>query len=1115
MKCFRCQQDNPPQAKFCLECATPLALRCADCGTQLPAGAKFCFECATPISAPGSSPRLASPEVYTPKHLAERIINSKTALEGERKQVTVLFADLKGSMELLADRDPEEARKILDPVIERMMEAVHRYEGTVNQVMGDGIMALFGAPLAHEDHAVRACYAALRMQETVRQYSDELRRSQGVEVQLRVGVNSGEVVVRSIGSDLRMDYSAVGQTTHLAARMEQLATPGSTRITADSLRFAEGYVIVKPLGPVPIKGQPRPIEVYDLMGASESHARFQVAARRGLSHFVGRAREIEQLREARERIACGHGQVAALIGEAGVGKSRLIYEFLNSHHTHGWLVVRSGSVSYGKATAYLPVIDLLKDYFRIESRDDPRQIREKITGKVLALDEALRPFLPAFLTLLDVPVDDPDWLTLQPAHRRRQTHDGIRRLLVRESQIQPLCVVFEDLHWIDVETQAMIDGLVDTLPAARILLLVNYRPEYRHAWSGKTYYLQIRLDPLPETSASELLDTLLGPGASLSSLKRLLIERTQGNPFFLEESVRTLVEAGVVDGQPGAYWLSRAPGTIQVPPTVQAVLAARIDRLAPEDKTVLQSASAVGKDVPYAVLSAIADVPEDMLRDQIGRLQAAEFLYETKLFPDLEYTFKHAVTHDVTYGSLLGDRRRALHGRIVDAIERLAPDRLAEHVEQLAHHAARGEVWDKARVYLRQCAAKAVSRGALAEAAVYIEQALGVLERAERAPDSRLEAIDLHLMARNALYAVGEHERVLPHLEAAERLVIEGTDVPRLTRVFRYLSTHFFFTGDYPRAIEVGQRAVQAAEESADTDLHFETRLGLALVDFPRGAYRTAAKSLRGLISDMGEDGPKPRFFGINSMSSTTLDFLAAVLAELGEFDEAMVAAEDARRRADAHESRHGPAIAAWAAGYVHVRRGNLRRATKELEFAVDRLRATSVNIVLPAAASILGLTYSIAGRNVEAIPLLEEAVACSRWSWIHSQPLVSLGEGYLLAGRRDAAESQAIHALELAQARGERGIEAWALRLLGETTAQSDAAQPRAEGSYREALTLANELGMRPLGAHCHADLAKLYERTGKRQEAQEYLATATTMYREMGMTYWLEKATKEFEAV
>jgi class 3 adenylate cyclase len=358
----------------------------------------------TPATTPEHAPR-----TYTPPYLAEKILTSCGDLEGERKQVTVLFADLKGSMELLADRDPEEARAILDPVLERMMAAVHHYEGTVNQVMGDGIMALFGAPIAHEDHAVRASYAALHMQEAIGQYAEELLRQKGVDVQIRVGLNSGEVVVRSIGSDLRMDYTAVGQTTHLAARMEQLSRPGTTRLTAATLRLIEGYVEVKPLGPVPVKGLQEPVEVYELLRAGPVRSRLQASAARGLTRFVGRGTELEQLYHALVRAAAGHGQVAAGVGEPGVGKSRLFYEFTRSHHTHGWLLLASHSVSYGKATAYLPVTDLLKGYFQTAPQDDARRRREKVLGKLLTLDRSMEPLLPALLALLEVPVEDPQW----------------------------------------------------------------------------------------------------------------------------------------------------------------------------------------------------------------------------------------------------------------------------------------------------------------------------------------------------------------------------------------------------------------------------------------------------------------------------------------------------------------------------------------------------------------------------------------------------------------------------------------------------------------------------------------------------------------------------------
>jgi class 3 adenylate cyclase len=468
VKCSKCGHDNRIGAKFCEECGASFARKCDKCGTELSETAKFCSECGAPAAdasrfAPTPLSHFGAPRAYTPKHLAEKILTTRAMLEGERKQVTVVFADLKGSMELLAERDPEDARKYLDPVLDHMMEAVHRYEGTVSQVMGDGIMALFGAPLAHEDHAVRACYAALRMQESVKRYAEGVRRTEGIPIQIRVGLNSGEVVVGSIGSDLRMDYTAVGQTTNLAARMEQMATPGSILIPADTLALAEGYIQVNPLGPVAVRGIANPIDVFEVTGAGTVRTRMEASAARGLTPFVGRETELQTLNQALERARDGRGQVVALVGEPGVGKSRLFWEFIHSHRTHGWLVLEGGTASFTKSSVSLPVIDLLKAYFQIEPRDDTRKIREKVTGKILSLDRALEPGLPAFLTLLDVPVEDLQWQSLDPPARRQRTLDALKRLLLRESQVQPLGLALEDLHWIDSETQGLLDSLVDSM----------------------------------------------------------------------------------------------------------------------------------------------------------------------------------------------------------------------------------------------------------------------------------------------------------------------------------------------------------------------------------------------------------------------------------------------------------------------------------------------------------------------------------------------------------------------------------------------------------------------------------------------------------------------------
>jgi len=1062
-----------------------------------------------------TQPRFASPETYTPKHLAEKILTSKAALEGERKQVTVLFADLTGSMELLADRDPEEARKLLDPVLERMIEAVHRYEGTVNQVMGDGIMALFGAPLAHEDHAVRACYAALRMQESVKQYADEVRPSDGAVVKIRVGLNSGEVVVRAIGSDLRMDYTAVGQTTHVAARMEQLAPAGTVRLTRETVRLAEGYVEVRSLGPISVKGLPNPIEVYELTGVGMARTRLQAAAVRGLTRFVGRDAEVEHLRRVLGQAGASRGQVVAIVGEAGVGKSRLVYEFTHSHRVQDQLILEALSVSYGKTTSYLPVIDLLKGYFKIGDRDDHREMRDKVLGRVLGLDRALESLLPPLLALLDVPVDDPAWQSLDPPQRRQRTLDAVKRLLLRESQVQPLLVVFEDLHWIDGATQALLDSLVESVGSARLLLLVSYRPEYEHRWGSKTAYSQLPLDSLPAASAAELLAALLGPDPGLAPLTQMLVKLVKrGNPFFLEETVRTLVETGVLAGERGAYRLTRPVEALQVPATVQTILAARIDRLPPEEKRLLQAASVIGKDVPEALLAAIAEQPEETLRRGLAHLQEAEFLYETRLFPDLEYTFKHALTHEVAYGRLLAEPRRTLHARIAEAIERLYPTRLADHVERLAHHAFEGEAWAKAHGYLHQAGTKAFTRCAHQEAAAYFDRALVALRRLPESRERIERTVDLQFDLRNTLQPLGEFGRILECLREAETLARTLGDQRRLGEALAYLTDYFRLMGDPDRAIEYGHQALAIADAVGEFTLRLRANTYLGQTYHALGEYRRAAGFLTGNIDSL--DGERMLqaygFAQLPSVHSRTC--LVWCLAELGEFEDGVRIGREAIRIAESVDHPFTLATAHAGIGSLYVRQGNYEAAIPILERGLDLCRVWKLSLWFPPIASALGVGYSLSGRVADALPLLEQAVEQSegmRLGGWHSRVLTSLGAAYLIAGRASDALQTTRRALDIARRHKERGHEAWSWRLVGEMSLRAELGIGEAEEALHRALTLATELEMRPLVAHCHLGFGTLYRRSGRRGESDKHFATATTMYREMGMTYWLEQTEKE----
>ncbi len=1091
MKCHCCQAENEEGARFCENCGARLEVLCPACGAAVGAGKKFCRSCGAALTAERSHP--VSPQSYTPRHLAERILDSRAALEGERKQVTVLFADLKGSMELIADRDPEDARRILDPVLERMMEAVHHYEGTVNQVMGDGIMALFGAPLAHEDHAVRACYAALRMQEAIRRYTDEVRRTHGVEVQIRVGLNSGEVVVRSIGSDLRMDYTAVGQTTHLAARMEQLAAPGTIRLSAGTLALAEGYIEVKSFGPIPVKGLAEPVEVYEITGAGAARTRLQAARMRGLTRFVGRDTELDQLRRAAEEAHGGHGQIVAVVGEPGVGKSRLYYEFIRSHHVQSWLILESGSVSYGKATPYLPLADLLRSYFKIDARDDTRGIRVKVTGGLLTLDETLKDTVAVALWLLDALPEDNPFLTLEPAERRRLTLAAMKRILLRENQLHPLMLVFEDLHWIDSETQAFLDSLIDSLPASRIVLAVNYRPEYRHGWANKTYYRQIRIDPLPPESATDLLDALLGEDPGTESLKRLLIERTEGSPLFLEESVRTLVETRALVGERGAYRLVQAPDTLQVPATVQAIIAARIDRLDPQEKRLLQAAAVVGTHVPFALLRAIAEPDEEALRRSLAQLQTAEFVYEAQLFPDLEYAFKHALTHEVAYGSVLQDRRRALHAAIVAAIERLYADRLPEQVELLAHHAVRGRLLPKAVRYLREAGSKAIGRSANREAVAYLEEALALLDELPQTTETLTEALEIRMALGPALIAVKgapspEVEALYVRaLELVDQLEASASRFPALWGLW-YVN---FTRGRYAEALAAGERLLDTARTGDDTSQLLEAHHALWPTLSAMGRPLQAIVHMeQGLgLYDRDRHGTSAFLYGGHDPGACCRWHRGMNRWLMGYPDSALSDMQDALRLAE--ELKHPPTtvIALWHGAWVHLQRGEGELAMADVDHLTSLAELHGISSSWTDFPNVLMQTMKRERTSIGTIAELHRQLAPTHISASRKKVcLCTLAQ--LCADSGYAEEGLQVLRSIPEEHRGTFSAPE-ILRLEGELfLKQEQPALAEAQRRFHEAIELARGRGEKSLELRAATSLARLLDGQGRREEAHAALA-------------------------
>ena len=986
-------------------------------------------------------------------------------------------------------------------LIEALIEKIESFGGWVEEVGHQGIVAVFGREPV-EDAPRRAAHAALAIQRIA-----ALAHPHSESPRLRIGLHVDEVPISEIRGAFRVDHAAKrGAWEQLEAFMAK-AEPGTVLVSAPTCPFLERrFVLARGTDGDETAGTVCRLVALERTGLGLGER---------LTPFVARSHELDQVTRALEQAQTGQGQVVAVVGEPGVGKSRLFWEFIESHRDQGSLILVGSSASYGRQMPYLPVIDLLKAYFQIEPRDDADKVRERVQEKVLALEPALAPTLPALLALLDVPADDAQWQELDPQQKRRQTLEAVKLLLLEHSRRQPVIVVFEDMHWADSGTRAVLDTVIESLPSHRVLLLVSYRPEYQHTWGPKTYYAQLRLDPLSPEDAHALLDRLMGRAEATTALKTVLIERTGGNPFFLEESVRTLVETGVLAGDRGAQRLARPAGEVQVPATVQAVLAARIDRLSPEEKALLHTAAVIGKDVPLALLRSVAEQPEGALRNGLAQLQGSEFLHETKLVPEREYAFKHALSHEVAYAGVLPDRRRVLHARIMAAIEHLHAHRLPEHVDRLAHHALRGEAWDKAVTYFRQAGAKAADRSAYREAVACFEQALEALTNLRESRETIEQGIDLRLELRNSLVTFAEHPRVFGYLCEAEILADRIGDQGRLGWISAYMAAHFWWAHDPDHAVGPSRRALTAAEAVRDFALQINASVRLGQAYLSLGNYPRARECFHRVINSLTGDLIHKRFGEPWLPSVLARVWLVWVLAKCGEFAEGIATGEETVRIAEA--VNHPPNLmqAYRSLGHLYLRKGDLEEAISLLERCQRLGRASNIPTFPYGVSCYLGYAYILSGRLDDGLRLLEQHIeqcGAAELGQGRTFPVVHLSEGYLRAKRIEDAIRLAGQALDFARDHKLRAHEAWALRTLGEIAAHRDPPDSeKAEVSYRQAMIIAAEIGMRPMVAHCRLGLGKLYGRVGRRGEAREYLASATGMYRDMDMGFWLQQAEAE----
>jgi class 3 adenylate cyclase/tetratricopeptide (TPR) repeat protein len=1049
--------------------------------------------------------REAKPIAYTPPHLAERIRAEQAALEargatdGERKTITALFADLKGSTALIEGLDPEEARAIIDPALQLMMDAVHGYDGYVAQALGDGIFALFGAPLAHEDHPQRALYAALRMQEAMRRYADTLRAKGYPPLQMRVGVNTGEVVVRSIRKDdLHTDYVPVGHSTNLAARMEQLATPGAIVVSDYTHRLTDGYFAFKDLGPTQIKGVEEPLNIYEVLSVGALRTRLQVAARRGLTRFVGRQSEIEQLRKALEHAKAGHGQIVGTMGEPGLGKSRLFYEF-KLLSVSGCLVLEAYSVSHGKATAYLPVIELLKSYFDIQAQDDERKRREKVAGKVVILDRTLEEILPYLYALLGIEEQPSPLQQMDPQIRRRRTFEALKKLFLRESLNQPLILIFEDLHWIDGETQGFLDVLSESVASARLLLLTNYRPEYRHEWGQKTYYTQLRLAPLGKAEAEELLTFLLGNDASLTPLKQIILEKTEGTPFFMEEIVQELMEQGVlVRDAVGARRAVPLPTDLHIPSTVQGILAARIDRLAPDEKALLQQLSVIGREFPLGLIRQVITQPEAELYRLLASLQRKEFLYEQPAFPEVEYIFKHALTQEVAYGTVLQEQRKLLHERIGQALEALYLATLPEHYSDLAHHYRRSANAEKAIEYLHLAGQQAMQRSANTEAIDHLTAALELLLTRPETPERAAQELALRLALGSPLIATQGYSAsaVAQHYTRARVLSDQLGDTSQRFSVLLGLWYAYIGRGELRTVQALAEESLRIAEQTHETGLLLQAHLVVGTSFLARGELvRARGAYEQGMALYQPRHQALTFLYGGMNPQLAILDETARTLWPLGYLEQALTRSHEAlqmaRERAHPYSLAHAFYIAAW----LHPERGEGSLAQECAEAAVALASEHGFPWYLAAGTIQRGQALIVQEQWVEGIAQVRQGLAALTGELWRTVFLAWLAKGYRGAGQVEEGLAAVAEALRLVDKHDERIYEAEVYRIKGELTLQSQGAGhtshvEEAEKYFLKAIEIAQKQQAKSLELRAVMSLAQLWQSQGKRAEARQRLA-------------------------
>jgi len=1122
MKCPKCQTDNPETKKFCRKCGTKLVRVCAHCGSECLPEDEFCGECGRSLMAEEAAPPIdySRPQTYTPKFLADKILTARQSLEGERKLVTILFADVANYTSMSEKLDPEEVHQIMDGCFKALLDEIHRYEGTIDKFTGDGVMALFGAPVAHEDHAQRACYAALAIQRAMEGYGEKVKRECGVDFKMRVGLNSGPVIVGSVGNDLKMDYTAVGDTVNLASRMQTIAEPGAVLLSEHTYRMARDFFKFQSLGRVPVKGKEEPVEAYKLLQATEVATRIEAAVIRGLTRFVGRGKEMEALQEAFEKARSGSGQVVGVVGEAGVGKSRLLLELRKMLPEGEYTYLQGSCLHYGGSMPYLPFLDILRSYFDIKEGDREFIIKKKMAEKTGQLDEKLKGVLPPLHDILSLKVEDEEYLKLDPPLKRVKIFEAIRDLLVRVSQDTPLVLAVEDLHWIDKTSEEFLDYLIGFLANAHIMLILLYRPEYTHQWGSKSYYCQVGVDQLSLAYSAELVQSILEEGEVVPELRELILNRAAGNPLFMEEFTHTLLENGSIRRKNHEYVLTRKASEIQVPDTIQGVIAARMDRLEENLKRTMQVASVIGRDFAYRILQTITGMREE-LKSYLINLQGLEFIYEKSLFPELEYIFKHALTQEVAYNSLLLKRRKEIHEKIGKAIEELYHDRLEEFYEMLAYHYSRSDNQEKACHYLRLSSIKVGARNSIIESVRFGKEAIAVLNQMPQTDENKRRGIEMRLLLSGPLIATSQGSDAQQMMEEGARLAEEVGDDRSLADLYGSLGLSRIIQGDPVRGAEYAEKAFQAAERTGDVVLMatncYELGQACMVMGAPARIVEVSPRVLDLLEkahlekrSDLG------KYYNFNLYSVITAAY-GLSLGFLGDMEKGLALCQETCRFAEEVGNVYSVAVVEWLCSLLLLIKGGAKGAIEHVEKAIRSSEQGQMFTMLWMAPTSLGHAHYLLGELEMARAQFErrlEIYRSTQYPVFVSMACYGLSMICLDLGDIETARGHIEESLRLAKQHGERLQEGRSTVALGRVIGKADPSQSaKAEELILEGIKLLEELKVKPFQAEGHLYLGELYADIGQKEKALKALRKTKRMFQQMGMDYWLAKTDKALQ--